>query len=104
MRPSIAPQEKGGNGKAADRMVRDIEPAHDHFAIIPHFSPKASDVLASGLSRRKDQTLCPSIRGVRDGPAECSKAPGAAAAAGVSSLLADRPRHDARGPRRRARS
>ena len=40
---------------ADDRVACDIEPTHDHFAIIPHFSRKASHVLASRLSQRKDQ-------------------------------------------------
>jgi hypothetical protein len=38
----------------AGGLACDIEPTHDHFAIIPHFSPKASSVLASRLSRRKE--------------------------------------------------
>jgi 8-oxo-dGTP pyrophosphatase MutT (NUDIX family) len=39
-------------------MACDIEPSHDHFTIIPHFSRKASDVLASRLPQRKVQHAC----------------------------------------------
>src|SRR5260221_14706386 len=51
MRPSLPSQTIAGG-----RMVCDIEPSHDHFAIIPQISPKSRNVLASRLSRRKDQT------------------------------------------------
>src|SRR5260221_11611115 len=59
--------------------------------------------MASWPQRGKDQSACTNIRDRGgDEPAVLTKEVRAAAAAGVSSLLAFRPRHDARGPRRGA--
>jgi hypothetical protein len=85
---------------AGNGMAYDMEWSLEHFAIIPQISWKSPSIGKSATNSRISEREVSASEVLVTALQGSTKAPRAAAAAGFSSVLADRPRHDARGPRR----